>query len=122
MIIFAGIAGICLWGLFNLLDNLKQPGLLRTESSVAVKGCAALDTHKDSSRLCPQLVCQKTLIDRKLLGLKDTIEVVKDTTREGERIIGIRTTHSDQPLVCVVAGLVVKSSESISQADLDALD
>ena len=25
MIIVAGIAGICLWGLFNLLDNLKEP-------------------------------------------------------------------------------------------------
>jgi hypothetical protein len=119
MIIFAGIAGICLWGLFNLMDNLKQPGLLRTQNSVAVKGCAALDTHKDSPRMCPQLLCQKTLIDRKLLGLDEAIEIVNDSIDQDERIIGIRSRTNDRQFVCAVGGLVVKRAENVSATALD---
>jgi hypothetical protein len=120
MVIFAGLAGICLWGLFNLLDNLKQPGLLRTQNSVAVKGCAALDAHKDSPRVCPQLLCQKTLIDRKLLGLDDRIEIVSDNSDQGGRIIDIRSITTDQHFACVVVGLVVKQADRVSATDVDS--
>lgn len=121
MIIFAGIAGICLWGLSTLLDSLKEPGLLRTQNGIAVKGCASLDTHKDSPRLCPSLLCQKALVDRKLVGLQDKVEIAKEATAEGERVIAGRFADKGQHFVCVVSGVAVKRAELISAEEFGEL-
>jgi hypothetical protein len=116
MIIVGGIAGICLWGLFQLLDNLKEPGLLRTTKSVAVKGCASLDDHKDAARLCPQFLCEKVLIDRKLVPLDAQFTVSIDKTSEGQRIIGGHITSTGQAFECTVAGLKVTDARLVQEA------
>ena len=107
MIIVAGIAGICFWGLFQLLDNLKQPGLLRTSKAVAVKGCSSLDDHKDAARLCPQFLCQKALIDGKLVALDAQFSMNADETNVRQRIIGGTVTGTGQRFECSVDGLKI---------------
>ena len=119
MMIFAGIAGICLYGLSTLLDSLKEPALLRTQNGIAVKGCGSLDTHKDSPRLCPPLLCQKALVDRKLVGLQDKVEVATDSLESGERVITGRIQGKDAYFSCLVAGLSVKKAELMTATELD---
>lgn len=112
MIIFAGIAGIAFWGLFQLLDNLREPGLLRTTKAVAVKGCASLDDHEDAPRLCPQFLCQKALIDRKLVPLDARFTVAADDTRDGHRVISGQTA-TGQAFECIVEGLIVQDAKLV---------
>jgi hypothetical protein len=116
MIIVAGIAGICLWGLFQLLDNLKKPGLLRTTQSVAVKGCGSLDDHKDAAKLCPQFLCQKALIDKKLVPLDAQFTMSIDETSEGQRIVGGHVANTGQAFECTVAGLKVMDAQLVQEA------
>ena len=111
MIIVAGIAGICLWGLFNLLDNLKEPGLLRTEKGVVVKGCERLDAHENAPRLCPGFLCQKALVDRKLASVTDKVEITGDTPEGVIRFIEGRLTTTQQTFECEVQGVKVLSLE-----------
>jgi hypothetical protein len=119
MMIFAGIAGICLYGLSTLLDSLKEPALLRTQSGIAVKGCGSLDTHKDSPRLCPPLLCQKALVDRKLVDLQDKVEIATDSLEGGERVITGRIQGKDTYFSCLVAGLSVKTAELMTATEFD---
>lgn len=112
MIIFAGIAGIAFWGLFQLLDNLREPALLRTTKAVAVKGCASLDEHEDAPRLCPQYLCQKALIDRKLVPLEARFVISTDDSREGRRVIN-GDVATGQAFECVVEGLMVKDARLV---------
>lgn len=77
MILFCAVAGICLWGLFNLLDNLKQPDLLRSAKAVIVKGCEPAESD-DAAMLCPQLYCQKALLDAKEFSLRTRFDVTID--------------------------------------------
>jgi type III secretory pathway component EscS len=116
MVIVAGIAGICLWGLFQLLDNLKEPGLLRTTKSVAVKGCSSLNDHKDAARLCPQFLCQKALIDKKLVSLDAQLTISIDETSEGQRVIGGNVSSTGQAFECNVAGLKVTDARLVQEA------
>ncbi len=113
MIIVAGLAGICFWGLFQLLDNLREPGLLRTTKAVAVKGCASLDDHKDAARLCPQYLCQKALIDRKLVALDAQFAMDTDDTREDQRVIRGTLPSTGQAFECSVTGLKVSDAKLI---------
>jgi hypothetical protein len=122
MMIFAGIAGICLWGLSMLLDSLKEPALLRTQKGIAVKGCGSLDTHKDSPRLCPPLLCQKALVDRKLVGLQDGVEITKDIEIDGARLVAGLFEGKGQHFACEVDGLTVKRLELISEDEFEELN
>jgi hypothetical protein len=121
MIIVAAIAGIALWGLFNLLDNLKEPGLLRTEKAVAVKGCDTLDAHPDAPRLCPQLVCQKALIDRKLAEVRAQFKVTIDQPRNNDRLVGGELLGTDRHFVCTVRQLQVLEAQLLSAGELQEL-
>src|SRR5688572_21706402 len=100
MIIFAGIAGICLWGLFSLLDSLQEPGLLRTTKGIAVKGCATLDEHEAAPKLCPSFLCQKALVDRKVVTLEDRVEVTADMTDGADRVITGRLVDKPAEFEC----------------------
>ena len=62
------IAAVCLWGLFSLLDTLNEPGLLRTEKAVVLKGCDAAESQPELR--CAQLRCQKSLLDQKRVPLR----------------------------------------------------
>ena len=121
MMIFAGIAGICLYGLSTLLDSLKEPALLRTQNGLAVKGCGSLDTHTDAPRLCPSLLCQKALFDRKLVQVRDKVEIGKDRLHGSERVIAARIAAKGQHFRCMVAGLSVKNAELITMSEFDEL-
>lgn len=116
MIIFAGIAGICLWGLSSLLDNLKEPALLRTTKGVAVKGCGTLDAHEDAPRLCPAFLCQKALVDRKLAAVEDSVVVTAETQRGPARLIEGRIGVKSQEFQCEVTGVTVTKLELIAPA------
>jgi hypothetical protein len=117
MIIVAGIAGICFWGLFQLLDNLKEPALLRSTKAAAVKGCASLEDHKDAARLCPQFLCQKALIDRKLVALDSQFAMNVDATRNGSRIVGGTVVSTGQAFECSVAGVKVTQAQLIDASE-----
>lgn len=116
MIIVAGIAGICLWGLFNLLDNLKEPGVLRTEKGVMVKGCDRLDAHADAPRLCPGFLCQKALVDRKLASVTDKVEILADSPEGTIRLIEGRLSSTNETFECEVQGVKVLSLEVFEPA------
>lgn len=111
MIIFAGIGSICLWGLFSLLDNLKEPGLLRTEKGVIVKGCGTLDAHDEAPRLCPQFLCQKALVDRKLAAITDAVQITADETEGAVRLIEGHLPAKQQSFMCEVRDVQVLSIE-----------
>ena len=76
--IFAALFGIALWGLFSLLDTLREPELLRSEKSIVVKGCDPMDSA-EAQQLCPQLFCQKFLLDGRGVPLRSVFKVTVDT-------------------------------------------
>jgi type III secretory pathway component EscS len=117
MIIVAAIAGICFWGLFQLLDNLKEPALLRSTKGVAVKGCASLEDHKDAARLCPQFLCQKALIERKLVALDSQFAMNVDAARDGARIVSGTVVSTGQAFACNVAGVKVTQAQLIEDSE-----
>jgi hypothetical protein len=122
MIIAAGIAGICLWGLFLLLDNLKEPALLRSSGGIVVKGCTSLDSHEDAPRLCPSFLCQKALVDRKLATLGTRAEITRDIADGTLRILEGRLIDTNEEFACVVEGVTVRSVELIEFTEGDELD
>lgn len=85
--IFAGIFGIALSGLFWLLGNLDEPELLRSKKAVVVKGCDSLEDEV-AARVCPQLFCQKHLLDTKVFELRYRFTVTVDQRSDGEHLIG----------------------------------
>lgn len=107
MIVFAGAAGICLWGLVALLDSLQEPGLLRTTKGLAVKGCSSLDEHEDAPKRCPAFLCQKALFDRKLMTLDDRAEITSDVAEGLDRIISGQFVGKPQRFQCLVQGVTV---------------
>lgn len=121
MIIFAGIAGVCLWGLSSLLENLKEPALLRSAQTVVVKGCESLNAHADAARLCPQYLCQKALIDRKQVALESRFEISFDRTAGARRLIGGRIVNGDQHFACESAGLEITNTQLLTAREFAAL-
>jgi len=115
MAIVAGIAGICFWGLFQLLDNLREPGLLRTDKAVAVKGCSSTDDHKDAARLCPQYICEKALIDRKLVALDAQFSITRDEIVDAEHVVGGAVTGTGQSFECTLSGLKLLEADLIRE-------
>lgn len=85
--IFAAIFGIALSGLFWLLGNLSEPELLRSKKAVVVKGCDPIEGD-DAARLCPQLFCQKYLLDTRAVELRYRFEVSVDQRSGAEHLIG----------------------------------
>lgn len=85
--IFAAVFGIVLSGLFWLLGNLSEPELLRSKKAVVVKGCDPVESE-DAARVCPQLFCQKYLLDTKAVALRYRFEVTVDQRSAMEHLIG----------------------------------
>ncbi len=84
--IFAGVFGIALSGLFWLLGNLSEPELLRSKKAVVVKGCDPIE-DENAARLCPQLFCQKYLLDTKAVPLRYRFEVTHDQRSGTQHLI-----------------------------------
>lgn len=85
--IFAALFGIALWGLFALLGNLREPQLLRSAKSIVVKGCEPMESEQ-ARTLCPQLFCQKFLLDTGGVPRRSVFTVTVDTRSGREHTIG----------------------------------
>ena len=97
--IFAALFGIALWGLFALLGNLREPELLRSERAIFVKGCEPMESAQARS-VCPQLFCQKFLLDQRAVPLRSVFKVTVDTQTGREHTIG--GVVQDQRFTCVL--------------------
>jgi hypothetical protein len=123
--IFAGVFGIAFAGLFWLLGNLEAPELLRSKKAVIVKGCDPIE-GEDAARLCPQLFCQKHLLDTKVFELRYRFDVTVDQRDGDEHLIGgtakpFVAKPGDGPVrsfACVLEGNVVVESYALSAEEL----
>jgi len=123
--IFAGVFGIALSGLFWLLGNLEQPELLRSKQAVVVKGCDPIE-GEDAARICPQLFCQKHLLDTRAFELRYRFDVTVDEHDGDEHLIGgtakpFVAKPGDGPersFLCVLEGNRVVSSQALSADEL----
>ena len=124
LVIFAAISGIALWGLFSLLDNLREPELLRSAKAIVVKGCEPMETTQ-ARQLCPQLFCQKFLLDGHSLPLRSLFKVTVDTSAGSEHLIGgiVQTgaADGDQRFACILRDQKVTSGQLVDGAHLEAL-
>ena len=124
LIIFAALFGIALWGLFSLLENLRGPELLRSDKSIVVKGCDSPEAA-EAQRLCPQLLCQKFLLDGRGVPLRSVFKVTVDTKAGSEQLIGgvVQTgaADSDQRFACTLRENKVTAGQVVDGAHLEAL-
>jgi hypothetical protein len=122
--IFAGLTAIALLGLFKLLDNLGEPELLRSPKSAVVKGCDKIETD-DAARLCPQLICQKFLLDTQAVIRRTRFEITVTRTAGGERLVGgIARTDPASPgqnYACLVRDNKVTAGRLLAAGELDEL-
>jgi hypothetical protein len=97
--IFAALFAIALWGLFSLLGNLREPQLLRSDKAIIVKGCESMESEQARS-LCPQLVCQKFLLDAHAVPLRSIFKITADIKTGSEQRIG--GVVQDQRFTCTL--------------------
>jgi hypothetical protein len=118
LVIFSAILGIALWGLFSLLDTLSEPELLRSEKAVVVKGCDSIESSQ-AARLCPQLFCQKFLLDERLLPHRSSFQITVDTKSEADHLVG--GLAGDEHFACVLRDNKVTTGRLVDPAELDEL-
>lgn len=126
--IFAAVFGIALSGLFWLLGNLSEPELLRSKKAVIVKGCDPIESEH-AARICPQLFCQKFLLDQRAFQLRYRFEVTIDKRSGAEHLIGgaakpFVAKPGDGPaqsFACVLEGQRVVAGRSMTAAELAEL-
>jgi len=125
--IFAAVFGIALSGLFWLLGNLNEPELLRSKKAVVVKGCDPIE-DENAARLCPQLFCQKYLLDAKAVPLRYRFDVTLDEHSGPTHRIGgiakpfIAGKGNDPELyfACVLEQGEVAEGRTVSDVELEA--
>jgi hypothetical protein len=122
--IFAALSGIALWGLFSLLDTLREPQLLRSDKAIVVKGCESMESTS-ARTLCPQLFCQKFLLEGRSVPLRSVFEITVNTRAGNEHLIGgvVQTgaADSDRRFACTLRDHQVTASRLIDGAQLEAL-
>ena len=122
--IFAALSGIALWGLFSLLDNLREPELLRSAKAIIVKGCDPIESAQ-AQQVCPQLYCQKFLLERRGLPLRSVFNVTVDTKAGNEHLIGgvVQTgsADTDQRFACLLRDHKIADGQIVEGARLEAL-
>ena len=121
--IFLSLSGVALWGLFSLLENLRAPELLRSPKAVVVKGCDPIESD-DARRMCPQLFCQKALLDARLLPPQSSFTTTIDQRARTQQLIGgFARVASSEPasFACVLERGKILSARVIDEAELEAL-
>jgi hypothetical protein len=122
--IFAALFGIALWGLFALLGNLREPELLRSAKAIVVKGCEPMKSEQ-ARTLCPQLYCQKFLLDTRGVPRRTLFKVTVDTRSGAEQLIGgvvqAGGADSEQRFACVLHDRKVIEGELIDGEQLETL-
>jgi hypothetical protein len=118
----ASVAGIALWGLFSLLDNLRKPELLRTQKVFIVKGCEPMESD-EARRLCPQLFCEKALLESKAVTRSAQFQITVDRTAATMHLLGGRTqgTGSEGSFACVLDNQKVVGARLMDSALLESL-
>lgn len=120
----ASLAAVCLWGLFSLLDNLREPELLRSPKAVVVKGCNPIETP-DAARACPQLFCQKALLDAKLVPLRSRFRITTERQAGARRLIAgtidADTAAEAVHFACSTEGTRVLAARLVHPSDIEAL-
>jgi hypothetical protein len=120
-IIVLGVTAVALWGLFSLLSRLKEPGLLRTPQATVVKGCE----NPASNLVCDSLLCEKALIDSKLVSFRTQFNVTTTRVSAPEKLIGgsTLTTPTSIPVffACVVQSHKVTVAKLVTSAELATL-
>ena len=124
LVIFAALSAIALWGLFALLENLREPELLRSPKAVIVKGCEPMESS-EAQRLCPQLLCQKFILDGRSVPLRAVFKVTVDTRVGNEQLIGgivqSGAADSDRRFACTLQANKVTAGKLVDGAHLEAL-
>jgi hypothetical protein len=124
LVIFAALSGIALWGLFSLLDALREPELLRSTKAIVVKGCDPIESAQ-AQQVCPQLFCQKFLLEKRGLPLRSVFNVTVDAKSDGEQLIGgvVQTgsADTDQRFACLLRADKVADGQIVEGAHLEAL-
>jgi hypothetical protein len=124
LIIFGALFGIALWGLFSLLENLREPELLRSTKAILEKGCDPIESAQ-AQQVCPQLFCQKFLLEKRGLPLRSVFNVTVDTRAENEHLIGgiVQTgaADTDQRFACVLRDHKIVDGRIVEGAHLEAL-
>ena len=124
LVIFAALSGIALWALFSLLDTLREPQLLRSDKAVVLKGCESMDSAQ-ARALCPQLLCQKVLLEGRDVPLRSVFQVTVDTHAGNEHLIGgmVQTgaADNDRRFACILRDHKVTASQLVDGSHLEAL-
>jgi hypothetical protein len=124
LVIFAALSAIALWGLFSLLENLREPELLRSPKAIVVKGCDPIESS-DAQRLCPQLLCQKFILDARTVPLRSVFKVTVDSKVGNEQLIGgvvqSGAADTDRRFACTLRANKVTAGKLVDGADLEAL-
>lgn len=123
--VVTGVAGMCLWGLFSLLETLKHPALLRTKKAAIVSGCDSLDSQ-DAQRLCPALLCMKAVLDAKLVGMNTPLASTVDKRNGAKQrliagTVGNLTGNDMQRFACVLDGPKVVAAKLLEGDEFDEL-
>jgi len=111
------IAGGVYW--FSSLPGLKKSG-----SEVSVVGCGGA-RDENATRVCPQLFCEKALLENPAIGVNATIKWQQSygTANAGLTHIGVASqpAASSEPIkvMCHVKEDTVVHAGKISEADLN---
>ena len=118
----ACVAGISLWGLFSLLDNLRKPELLRTQKVFVVKGCEPMESD-EARHTCPHLFCEKALLESKAVERSAQFQITVDRTSSTLQLIGGRahSAASEGWFACVIDNHKVIGSRLLDSAQLESL-
>jgi hypothetical protein len=122
LILVACIAGICLWGLFSLLDNLRKPELLRTQKVIVVKGCEPMESD-EARHVCPHLLCEKALLESKAVDRSAQFDVTVDRTSANLQLVGGRARGAAPEgwFACVLDNHKPVGARLIDSARLESL-
>jgi hypothetical protein len=121
--IFAALSGVALWGLFSLLDNLREPELLRSAKAVVVKGCEPMESGQARQK-CPPLFCQKFLLEQRALPRNARFEVTLDHAGGPQRLVGgtaLTDTGPGQRFACILEGTQVVAGRVMGASQFDTL-
>jgi hypothetical protein len=118
----ACVAGVSLWGLFSLLDNLRKPELLRTQKVFVVKGCEPMESD-EARQLCPQLFCEKALLESKAVDRSAQFQFTVKRAASTLQLLG-GSAHGagmQSAFACVLDNHKVIGARLLDSAQLEAL-
>jgi hypothetical protein len=118
----ASVAGVSLWGLFSLLDNLRKPELLRTQKVIVIKGCEPMESD-EAQRICPHLQCEKALLDSKAVGRTAQFQITVDRKRATLQLVGglAGSGIGASSFACLIDNRKVVSARLVEPAELETL-